>query len=181
VLGDLFAALQKLPQRAGRDYRLVVVGIDPSETPADAAGAKARHLADMPLPGAGSGIMFLTGESGPVAAIAAAAGFPYRAVPEVGQIAHPAGLVVATPHGVISRYVLGLGYRPRDLRLAIDEAGAGTVAAPAERLLLLCFGYDPARGQYDLAVGRLMTATGAVTLVAVGGVILASARRRRRR
>ena len=180
VLGDLFAALQPLAQRPGRDYQLAVIGIDPAETPADAADAKARHLAAVKLPGGASGIHFLTGAAAPVAEIAEAAGFPYRPVPGAGQIAHPAGLLVATAQGRISRYLLGLGYRPRDLRLAIDEAGAGGVAPPAERLLLLCFGYDPAHGRYDLAVGRLMAATGALTLAAVAGLILASARRRRR-
>jgi protein SCO1/2 len=86
---------------------------------------------------------FLTGSPQQVARIASAVGFPYRYDRSTDQFAHPAGLVVATPAGKISRYMLGLNPDPRTLRYAVTEARTGGVEPPAHPLLLLCFGYDP--------------------------------------
>jgi cytochrome oxidase Cu insertion factor (SCO1/SenC/PrrC family) len=72
------------------------------------------------------------------------------------QLAHPAGFVVVTPSGTISRYMLGLNPDPGLLRQAVNEAGQGTVEPPAHPLLLLCFGYDPDEGTAAALAMRLV-------------------------
>src|SRR5579859_6887603 len=60
VRADLLNALRPSGLIGGRDYTLVVLSIDPAETPRDAAAAKAADLAR--LPGAtGGGWHYLTG------------------------------------------------------------------------------------------------------------------------
>lgn len=119
----------------------------------------------------------LTGDAAAIRRLADAAGFPCRRDNTTGQYAHPAGFVVATPHGTISRYLLGLDWQPLDLRLALAEAAGNRVAAPAQTLLLFCYCYDPQTGRYDLAIGRLLQVVGAATLLVVAGIILANRRR----
>lgn len=174
VLGDLAAALAKVPLAPGRDYGVLAVSIDPAETAADAAALKARHFdRDPAFAGA---VRFLTGEEVPVRRLADAVGFAYRPDPAIGQFAHPAGLVLLAPGGVVSRYILGIGYDPMDLRLGIVEASKGTVASVADHLLLLCYAYDSAAGRYTPTVAYLMKGVGALSLAGLGLVIARAAR-----
>ncbi len=173
VLDRLTASLRQLPLAPGRDYRLVAIDIDPAASPLQAADFAAKRGLE------GEGMTVLTGDAAAIARLAAAAGFPYRRDAATGQYAHPAGLIVATPDGIISRYLLGFAWRPLDLRLALAEAARATIAAPAAQVLLFCYCYDPQTGRYDLAVGRLLEAVGAATLLALAGLILAASRRGR--
>lgn len=170
MLDQLTAALHALPLKPGRDYRLVAIDIDPEATPQQAADFAKAHGID------GDGPTVLTGDAAAIRRLAEAAGFPSRRDDATGQYAHPAGFVVATPDGTISRYLLGLDWRPLDLRLALAEAAGGGVAAPAQALLLFCYCYDPQTGRYDLAIGRLLQVVGAVTLLGVGRFVLAARR-----
>ena len=171
VLDQLTAALAALPLAAGRDYRLAAIDIDANATGQDAAAFARAHGVDQP------GMAVLTGDAAALARVAQAAGFPYRRDPATGQFAHPAGLVVATPDGRISRYLPGLSWRPLDLRLALVEAADGGIGTPADRILLLCYCYDPLTGQYDVAIGRLLQIVGAATLVTLAATVWLAARR----
>lgn len=172
MLDQITAALRSSPLRPGRDYRLVAIDIDSNATPQQAADfAKAHGVA-------GNGMSILTGDEAAIHRLATAAGFPYRRDPATGQYAHPAGFLVATPSGAVSRYLLGFDWRPFDLRLALTEASQATIAAPARAVLLFCYCYDPQTGRYDLAIGRLLDVVGAVTLLALAGLVWAAARRR---
>jgi protein SCO1 len=133
VRGDLFEALRASGMMAGRDYALVALSIDPSETTADAAAAKAEDLQRNPAPGAAQNWHFLTGTFDAVQAVANAVGFHERFDPELKQFAHPVGIVFATPTGAVSSYLLGVGYRPADVRLGVTRAASGSIAAAALR------------------------------------------------
>ena len=172
MLDQITGALRPLPLVAGRDYRLVAIDIDPAATPQQAAAFATAHGV------AGDGMEVLTGDEPAIRRLAEATGFPYRRDPATGQYAHPAGFLVATPSGGVSRYLLGFDWRPFDLRLALTEARRATIAAPAQAVLLFCYCYDPQTGRYDLAVGRLLDIVGAATLLAIAGLVWAAARRR---
>ena len=180
VRADLFDALGKTGMTAGRDYTLVALSIDPSETDADAKAAKAEDLSRYPLPGAEQGWHFLTGPANAVQAVAAAVGFRDRFDPELKQFIHPAGVVFLTPKGIVSSYLLGVGYRAADVRLAVTRADRGTVAAAALPILLLCYHYDPATGRYTLAIIKLLRLAAVITVVTVGGTLFLAFRRERR-
>jgi protein SCO1/2 len=177
VLQQLGGALGELDLNPGADYALVAVSIDPRETPDDAARMKREHLAQGPLASHAAGLHFLVGTAAEVRRIADAAGFPYRYDPAIDQYAHPAGFVLASPAGTIARYILGIAYRPLDLRLGLVEASRGAIAAPVAHALLLCYGYDPVSGRYNLAVHRLLVVTGILTIAAIGAFIAFAARR----
>ena len=103
---------------------------------------------------------YLTGGADAVRAIEQAVGFRARFDPALRQFLHPAGLVILTSRGVVSSYLLGVGYRPGDLRAAVTRAGEGGVAKAALPVLLLCFHFDPTTGRYTLAVTRLLQLAG---------------------
>jgi protein SCO1/2 len=156
VLRGAVHSLREAGLRPGRDVDVVALSIDPRDTTADAAAARKMYAASFADPSAAPGMHFLTGASGEVARVASAVGFPYRFDKPTGQFAHPAGFVVTTRGGKISRYMLGLDPAPATLRQAVAEAGAGAVEPPAHPLLLLCFGYDPDEGTAAALAMRLV-------------------------
>jgi len=173
VRADLMNALQAGGLVAGRDYVLVALSIDPAETPAAAAAAKATDLAQA---GAGSGTgaawHYLTGVEPAIHAIASAAGFRARYDPAERQFLHPAGLVVLSQTGVISGYLLGLGYAGGDLRTAVLRAGKGGIARAALPVLLLCFHFDAATGRYTLAIEKVLRLMAGITVLTLGAVLI---------
>jgi len=163
VLRDTIRGLAGTPLVAGRDYDLVAISVDPRDTPGDALHARTEYLATAATHSAGA--HFLVGKPSDIHAVADAVGFPFRYDPQIDQYAHPAGITVVAPGGVISRYILGLGYRPLDLRLALTEASRGTVSTPVTDLLLLCYCYDPATGRYGLAINTILRIAGLATVL----------------
>ena len=179
VRADLFFALSRTGMIAGRDYTLIALSIDPSETSAEAAAAKAEDMARYPAPEATRGWHFLTGSAKPVKAVADAVGFHDQFDPKLKQFIHPAGILFTTPAGIVSSYLLGVGYRPQDVRLAVTRAERGGVARAALPVLLLCFHYDATTGKYTLAILKLLRLAAVITVVTVGGTLYLAFRRDR--
>lgn len=177
----LFGALAESGLIPGRDYVLVALSIDPSETPADARDAKAGELQQHSVAGAEHHWHFLTGSREALQAVESAVGFHDRFDPDLKQFIHPVGVVLATPTGVVSSYLLGVGYAPGDLRLAVARAAHGTIASAAMPVLLLCFNYDPATGRYTLAIVKLLRLLAALTVATIAVALYLAFRRERMR
>lgn len=174
VRDDVFNALQHTSLDPAA-YALDVLTIDPAETPADAATAKAAAIDRY---AAAAAAHFITGDT---QAITAAAGFRNRYDPASAQFLHPAGLVFLTAQGTVSSYIGGVGYDPADLERAISTASAGVVAATASPILLLCFHFDESTGRYTLAVTKLLRLAGGLTAAGLLAFLLVAHRRSRPR
>lgn len=180
VLRGAVQAMVKGGLRPARDVNLVAISIDPREKPQDAAAAQAMYARLFTDPAASGGVRFFTGSADQVREIASAVGFPYRYDPQSGQFLHPAGFVVTTPTGKISRYMLGLSPNAVQLRQAVAEAGDDKVEPPAHPLLCLCFGYDPDEGSVAALTWQLVRwASMALVLACAAMIMLLSLRRRR--
>jgi protein SCO1/2 len=165
----------------GQDFQVVMFSFNPKETPQLAAEKKQAYLRRYDRPGTENGWRFLTGEEASVRALAEAMGFRYVYDPTIQQYAHAAGFIVATPQGRISRYLFGIEYGARDLRLALNESGIGKIGDPVGQLLLLCFHYDPTSGKYTMSVLTAVRAAGLLTLAIMGTFLIVSFQRERRR
>jgi protein SCO1/2 len=177
VLNGLESALRVLDETVGREFDVVTVSFDPRETPVLAAGKKKAYLDRYRRPGAEQGWHFLTGDEASIAALTQAAGFSYVYDDDTGQFAHASGIVVATPAGKLSRYFFGIDYSPRDVKFALIESSSEKIGTLAERLLLYCYHYDPATGNYGFVAMRAVRLGGVVTLVALVGFMFVSIRR----
>jgi protein SCO1 len=179
TLNGLVSAMGVLPWTPGQEFELVTVSFDPRETPAQAAAKKKAYLARYKRPEAAAGWHFLTGDEPALRALTKAVGFRYAWDGPSQQFAHPAGLVVATPDGRMARYLFGVEYAPKDLRLALVEASEGKVGSPVDQLLLFCYQYDPATGRYGAVLMRVMRLGGVLTLLALGTFFVISLRKER--
>jgi protein SCO1/2 len=180
VLNSMASTLGVLSLDAGSDFDLIAVSIDPREGAPQAAARKAYFLDRYERPTAAAGTHFLTGEESSIRALASAAGFRYVWDEPTQQYAHPAGVVVVTPDGRVARYLFGLDYSPRDVRLALLEASAGKVGSAIDAVMLYCYHYDPMTGRYGFVIMRALRVAGVATVLAIGGFVMVSLRRERR-
>ena len=178
-LNGLFEGLAKLDYDLGAKYRMITVSIDPEEPPARAEATKQKYLAAYGRPGGEQAWHCLVGREADVRKLADTVGFAYVAVPNTKpkQYAHAAVTVFLTPDGRVSRYFNGLEFNPKDLRLALLEAGEGKIGTPVEQVLLFCYAYDPQSGSYVLSAVRIMQASAIGTMLVLGGVLAAFWRR----
>jgi protein SCO1/2 len=84
---------------------------------------------------------------------------------------------VVTPDGRIARYFYGIDYPAKELQAVLEQARQGRVGAPIGRLLLICYDYDAATGEYTLSILRLIRVLGTVTAVSLGSFVLVMFRR----
>ena len=171
VLSGAVKAIADARLVPGRDLDLVAISIDPRETSRDAAAAQAMYARRLSPTGSATGVRFFTAPPDQVSKIASAIGFPYRYDFQTKQFAHPAGFVVTTPDGRISRYVLGLYPPPTLLKQAVAEATLDKVEPPAHPLLLLCFGYDPDASTAAILAMRLVRWASFATIAAIAGLV----------
>jgi protein SCO1 len=80
----------------------------------------------------------------------------------------------------VSRYLYGIEFAPKDLRLGLVEASEGRVGTAVDTLLLYCYHYDPESGKYGMAIMNLIRLAGVLTVVGLGAFIVVSLRRERR-
>jgi len=144
----------------GKDYLALTVSMNPKDTPRIASIAQAGyvgHLANRQAAGA-QDWAFLTGAEAEIHALTDALGFKYRWDAESKQFEHPAVIFVLTPDGRIARYLYGVEFLARDLRLAVVEASQGRVGTTLDRVLLKCFRYDPASKRYRVVAANFVRA-----------------------
>ncbi len=179
VLNAMTATISTMSLTAGKDFELVLVGIDPRETPAQAAAKKTEYLRRYKREGAEVGWHFLTGDEPQIQRVAKAAGFRYAWDEQTQQYAHPTGIIVTTTDGRLARYLFGIEYGPRDLNLSLVEASEGKVGTFADQLLLYCYHYDPMTGRYGIYVMRTLRVAGVATVLLIGTFIVVMVRRER--
>ncbi len=171
VTAGVGRAMRQSGLELGRDFRAVTVSFDPSEKPALAAERQRGYLMALGRPDATADWAFLTGEEGPIRALARSVGFHYRYDQATRQWAHPAVVVVLSPDGRVSRYLYGIDFPARSLRLALVEAARGKVGTSLDRLLLTCYRYDPTGRRYVPYALGLVRLGGLVVLAGLGGLL----------
>ena len=177
VLNGVLNSAKALSFEIGKDYDVVTVSIDPTETPLLAESKHTMYAGLYGRPGAVAGWHFLTGEEATIRQLANSVGFRYVYDSASKQYGHASGIMVLTPQGRVSRYFYGITYMPRDVRFALVEASGGKIGTPVDQILLTCFHYDPMTGKYGLVISRVVRAAGIATVLAIGGMVFVLRRR----
>jgi len=180
TLNGLVRSLKGMSFDAGHDYEVVVVSFDPRETPAMAAAAKRYAVHGYGRPETAPGWHFLTGGAEPVRRLTQAVGFRYFYDEQAKQFAHPAGIVLLTPQGAASRYLYGIEFPPRNVRLGLVEAASNRIGSPVDQVLLYCFHYDPVQGRYSAATLNIVRLSAILCVVGLGTMIALLLRREHR-
>lgn len=181
VVDGLIQALSRMSWVPGREFELLTVSFNPAEGPQQAAEAKRHALHRLGNADAARGWHFLTGDQGAIDALSDAVGFRYHWVDEQQDFAHPSVLTFLSGEGIVSRYLYGVRYEPRDVRTALVEASDGKVGSTMDQVMLYCFQYDPDANSYVLHALNVMKLGGLLTVIVLGSVLAAYWRRESRR
>lgn len=160
----------------GRQFNVVLVSINPKDTPRtaattqtnDAVGHRDAHVPRW---------HYLVGSEQASETLMRSIGFRYFFDKRNGQYDHDAGIVLLTPEGKVSQYLFGVKFAPETLRLGLVHASHGKIGNLVDHFLLLCCNYDPSTGRYSLVIHRVMQLLGCLTVVLLVGVILYLRRR----
>ncbi len=178
VLNGQTEALRELAGTPGREFEVVTISIDPAETFDLAQKKRAAYLTSYGRET--TGWHFLVDRDGNAKKLAEQVGFHYRWDEKTHQFAHAAAIMILTPAGKVSRYLYGIRFSPRDIRLALAEAAQEKFSLSVDRVLLYCFHYDPQAGSYVLFATNLMRAGGAAVVLVLAAALFGMWRKERR-
>lgn len=181
VLDGMIGALQEVKLDAGKDFSLISVSIDPTETPEQAAARKSMYLKRYGRRASPGGWHFLTGKEEAIGELAETMGFGYVYDPGINEFAHPSGFIVVTPNGRISRYFFGVAFQPADLNSALRTAAGEEVGSPIKEFLLTCFQYNPLTGKYGPTIMKALRVCAFLVMALIGGYVGRSLLRERRK
>lgn len=169
-LNGLTETMKQLKWTAGKDFEVVAVSMNASETSDVAGKKKTNYLQVYGRPEGDKGWHFLVGNEGNVRALAQQLGFKFQWIEDKKQFAHASVAYVLTPEGKISRYLHGIAVEPQTMRLSLLEASNGKVGSILEQAMMVCFAFDPTKGKYTIYAWNIMR-IGAALMVLLLAVI----------
>ena len=168
--------------RAGEQFRIVTVILEPKEEPDRAAKTRAAYLAKAGNAVAADGWTFLVAKAhdddAAIRALADTVGFRYVYQPDSGEFAHPAALIYLSPTGTVTRYVNGIQYARDDLFDSTVKAGTASPAA-AVGFLQRCFHYEPKAGHARAGFTMMRVGAGAFAALVLGVLLFVHLRKSR--
>jgi protein SCO1/2 len=180
-MDGLTSALEMVKLTPGKDFDVILISIDPSETPDLAAKRKAFYLKRYGRPDTAAGWHYLTGQRPAIDAVTNAVGFGYVRVPgpdgRLSQFAHASSIEIVTTNGKLAQYYLGVEYSPKDMLLGLIEASGNKIGSPVANILTYCYHYDPQKNKHSLVIVRVVQLGGMVTVASLGGFMFLMFRR----
>jgi protein SCO1/2 len=168
ILNGLVEAMKQLDWTAGHEYRVVTVSLNPNEGPERARQSQTRYLSQYARTEDRGAWHFLTGSEQNVRALASALGIRYGYNEKRAEYVHPSVISLASPHGKVARYLYGIEYHPKTLRLSLVEASEGKIGSSIDKLLLYCFHYDSSEGAYAPVAMNIMRLSGGLAVLLLG-------------
>lgn len=165
-LNGLVDVFKKMKLKAGKDFKFVALSMDHNENSELAKRKLENYLAEYGEPEA-KDFYFLTGKKERIKKIADQVGFKFRWDEKTQQYAHSSTAIILTPLGKISRYLHGIRFDVKNFKLALIEAGEGTVGTLADKFLLYCFRFDPEKNKYTLYAYNIMRLGGIFTVILI--------------
>ena len=159
-LNGLTDGLKGMDWTVGDKFKVLSISFDSKETPELATKKKETYMKLYGRGGAESSWHFLTGDEDNVKAMMTAIGFKYQWNEKANDWAHASAAVMVSPKGVVTRYLPGILFEPKDIKLAIIESGKGQIGTFVDQLILYCFHYNPTQSKYTLAAFNIMKVGG---------------------
>lgn len=153
LLSGLTNVIEKSDLIPGKDYNVITISFDHTENYLTASEKKKNYFETINKKLDYNSWRFLTADSFEVKRLTDAVGFRYQK--QGNDYMHGTALIVLSPEGKIIRYLYGVEYLPLDFKLAIIEAGEGRVGASINKILKLCYSYDPQGRKYVVNFTRI--------------------------
>jgi protein SCO1/2 len=177
MLSGLARVLPQLSLTPEKQYRVLTVSFDETDTPGIARAKKNNYMMAIDKPFPEEAWRFLTGRKERIDRLTEAAGFQYRR--DSHGFMHPVVLVILSPEGKIMKYMQVTKYEygqaypvtfaPFDLDVALTEAAQGRAVTGVQKAVLYCFAHEPA------GLGKffgILSIVGIVTLAAMAAFFI---------
>jgi protein SCO1/2 len=177
MLSGLALALPQLSLTPGKQFRVLTVSFDATDTPGIARARKNNFIMAMGKPFPDEAWRFLTGSEGSIHRLTESVGFRYRR--DLHGFLHPMVLIILSPEGKIVKYMQVTKYEygqaypitfaPFDLDVALTEAAQGKAVTGVQKAILYCFAHEPT------GLGKffgILTILGIITLVAMAAFFI---------
>ena len=163
-LNGLTDTLKKVDWSPGNQFEVVAFSFDAREKSDVAALKKQSYMKLFDRPGTETGWHFVTADEATIQKLTRDVGFKFKWLEETKEWSHASAAIVLANDGTISRYLHGIQFEPRDVKLALNEASNGKVGNIVDSVMLFCFKYDRHQSKYGLQVYRVMQLAGAITV-----------------
>lgn len=175
LLAGVSDLIDKLDMQLGIDYQVITISFNPKDSPVKAREKKSNYVTEIPEADRKHWI-WLTGEQENITTATESVGYRYK--PQGVDFAHPSAIIALSPEGKITRYLYGLNYLPFDAKMALIEAQKGISRPTINKILDICFAYDPGSRTYSLQITRIVGAMLIIAAVIVLIVLIAKGRRK---
>jgi protein SCO1 len=153
LLTGLQQVVDRVDMQPGKDFNVITITIDQTETYLMASEKKTNYMDEMTREMPVDSWRFLTGDSVNIRKISDALGFGFER--QGIDFMHGAGIMMVAPDGKIVRYLYGTDFLPLDFKLAVIEASEGRIGTAIGKIMKFCFSYDPEGRKYVLNVTRI--------------------------
>jgi len=170
-IDSLTKSLDKLDMKEGKDYKALTISFVPTDTANDAYEFKKNHTNRIRKDFNPDAWDFLvTNKQKTIDKLSNSLGYEYKKIKNAQGFTdyiHPAGLVIISPKGKITRYLSGIQYLPFDLKMALIEATKGTVRPTIARALAFCYSFQPKSGRYVIEVKKIFGVVMTIFLILI--------------
>ncbi len=168
--------LKKIDWNPGEKFEIVAFSFDARENMPEkadlAAKKKASYMKVYNRAGTENGFHFLTADQNTIDILMKQIGFEYRWNEKANEWSHASAAIMISPDGTISRYLHGVDFDARDMKLGLNETANGHVGNIVDSVMLFCFKYDQHQSRYGLQVFRLVQIAGALVALLLGAWLL---------
>ena len=171
ILNGLSDSLENLTLNPGQEYQIITIDINPNETSKFVKEKKKNYIEQYDLYSLENDWHFLTGDVESIEKIADSIGFIYYYDKDRDEYMHPSAISILSPTGKISRYLYGIEFLERDLKLGILEAAEGKIGSTIDKIMLYCYYYDPYKNTYTIFATNVMRLGGIFTIIFLGIMI----------
>ena len=165
VLNGLAESLKNLTLNAGDDFQVITIDINPNEKTLFANQKKKNYIRGFGLENMKNDWHFLTGDQESIKKVADSIGYIYYYDKQRDEYMHPAAITLLSSEGKISRYLYGIEYPVKDLKLGILEASEGKIGSTLDKIILYCYHYDPYKNTYTIFATNVMRLGGIFTII----------------
>lgn len=154
LMDGIAQVIDKTNLELGKDYQVLTISFDPTESIDMAINKKRNYLNLMNKKDiAQEHWKFFVSDSANIAKLTKALGFKYKKTGN--DFLHAATLMFISPDGKITRYLNGTYFLPFELKLALVEASQGISGPTMNKVLQYCYSYDPVGQEYVLNITKV--------------------------
>jgi protein SCO1/2 len=169
-LNGVFEGLKGMDTKPGKEFQLVALSFDEKENPTLAVAKKENYLKQYGV--SENGIHFLTASAATIKRVSDETGFKFKWNEDIKEWAHASAAILVTKDFTISRYLHGVVFEAKQLKLALLEAGRGNIGTIVDKVIWFCFRYDPHQSKYTLYAFRLVQLGGVLMVVVLAAWLI---------